>query len=145
MHFYIGVLQEHKEGDQYTNVLLSMCHDDNVYLLMFNCSLLYLSLPFGYTSLSAISPNTLYPPYKINQNPELPSFKDRIHIRNCLCRFSNSKREDKILQLFLGMFINLTTFQKQQTLCMVHSSLWLVHLDDISPAFIDVHLLISHK
>lgn len=43
MHFYIGVLWEHTEGDQYTNALLSMCHNDNVYLLMFNFVVFYTS------------------------------------------------------------------------------------------------------
>lgn len=63
---------------------------------------------------------------------------------SCLHRFSGScGKKDRMLWLFLGMFINLATFQKQQKLHLPVGGL--PYLDAIVSVFIDAHLLIPQE
>lgn len=103
MCFHMGILWEHKDRSQYTSVLLSTCHNDNVYLFTFKNTVFSNFLPSGDTTSLILPMLPITHPKLANPQNQVPKTELELAKDTVSVDFSNNhgKRGQDAAALYL--------------------------------------------
>lgn len=123
-----------------------MCHNDCVPVNVQEYSLPYISLPSHHTSLSAPSPNMLYPPSTIRQTLNHQVSKPGLVKGIVSVAFPTVVVKERTRRCALCRHVYKQQHFSSSKNCLWHLPVWgLPYLDDTVSMFTDVHLFLHSR